>query len=105
MARALRKGSPTRVSEAIAGYLKKAGLAGRVAQADVVLAWPDLVGERIARHAQAESVTPDGTLFVHVRSAAWRQELSLMTPEIIARINAGRGKTGRIERIRWVHGA
>ena len=104
MARAVRKGKPTRVSEAIQGYLRRSGLAERVAQADVVLGWADLVGERIAGHAVAESVTPDGTLFVHVRSAAWRQELSLMTPEIIARINAGR-KTGRIEKIRWVHGA
>jgi predicted nucleic acid-binding Zn ribbon protein len=103
LARTLRKGKPTRVSEAVAGYLKRAGLAERVAQADVVLAWPVLVGERIAKHARAESITADGTLFVEVRSAAWRQELSLMTPEIIARINAGR-RTGRVEKIRWVLG-
>ena len=48
-----------------------------------------------------ESVTQDGTLFVRVKSAAWRQELSLMTPDIMAKLNAGR-KGGRIERIRWI---
>jgi len=103
VARAVRKGKPTRVSEAITGYLRRAGLAERVAQADVVLGWADFVGERIAKHAKAESITADGTLFVEVRSAAWRQELSLMTPDIIARINAGRRK-GRVEKIRWVLG-
>jgi predicted nucleic acid-binding Zn ribbon protein len=103
MARTLRKGKPTRVSEAVAGYLKRAGIAERVAQADVVIHWADMVGERIAKHAKAESITADGTLFVEVKSAAWRQELSLMTPDIMARINAGR-RTGRVEKIRWVLG-
>lgn len=98
-----RAGKPSPVGEVLRRYLGRSGLAPRLAQADVVLAWPDLVGERIASHAVAESVTQDGTLFVRVASAAWRQELSLMTPQIMARLNAGR-KTGRIERIRWVQG-
>ena len=33
-------------------------------------------------------------------TAAWANELSLMTPRILARINAGR--TGRVREIRWV---
>jgi predicted nucleic acid-binding Zn ribbon protein len=98
-----RKGKPTRLGEAIAGYLKTAGLAERVGQAAVVEAWPALVGERIAHAAAPESVAPDGTLFVRVQSSAWRQELSLMTPEVLALINANR-TAGRIKRIRWLVG-
>ena len=98
-----RSGKPLRVAEVLSGYLAKSRLNERLAQADVVLHWPELVGERIARHASAESVTQDGTLWVRVASAAWRQELTLMTPEIMARLNAGR-RVGRIEQIRWVHG-
>jgi predicted nucleic acid-binding Zn ribbon protein len=98
-----RKSAPARVSEVLGSYLKRQGLEGRLAQATVVEEWPRLVGPQMARAAVAESVTADGTLFVRVRSAAWRQELSLMTHEIIARLNAGRN-TGRIERIRWVVG-
>ena len=103
MAATRRAGKPTRISEVLRGFLGRHGLGERLAQADVVLAWPELVGARIAAHALAESVTQDGTLFVRVASAAWRQELSLMTPDIMARLNAGR-TTGRIERIRWVQG-
>jgi predicted nucleic acid-binding Zn ribbon protein len=96
-------GKPARVSEVLAGYLKSAGLAERIEQAAVVTDWPQLVGRDIAKVAVAESITRDGTLFVRVNSSAWRQELSLMTPEIMARINAGRTQ-GRIEKIRWLVG-
>jgi len=92
-----------RVSEALAAYLKHADIGGRVAQADVVLRWPSLVGPQVARAARAESVSADGTLFVRVASSAWRQELSLMAPEIMAKLNAGR-RTGRIEKIFWLVG-
>ena len=100
---AARRGKPTKLGEALAGFLKSAGLADRLGQADVVNAWPALVGERIAHAAAPESVTPDGTLFVRVKSSAWRQELSLMTPEVLTLLNADR-TTGRIKRIRWLVG-
>ena len=100
---ATRKGKPTKLGEALAGYLKAAGLAERIGQAAVVDAWPALVGERIAHAAAPESVAPDGTLFVRVKSSAWRQELSLMTPEVLSLINAERS-AGRIKRIRWLLG-
>jgi len=99
-----RRSRPTPVGAAIADYLKSSGLAERVGQAAVVDAWPALVGERIARAAHPESVAADGTLFVRVKSSAWRQELSLMTPEVLALLNAGRA-AGRIKRIRWLVGA
>ena len=44
---------------------------------------------------------PAGTP-VRVATAAWANELSLMTPRILARLNAGR--TGRVKEIRWVPG-
>ena len=98
-----RRGKPTKLGEALAGWLKSAGLSERLGQAEVVNAWPALVGDRIAEAAAPESVTPDGTMFVRVQSSAWRQELSLMTPEVLALLNAGR-TTGRIKRIRWLVG-
>jgi predicted nucleic acid-binding Zn ribbon protein len=99
----VRKSRPTRLGELLSGYLKSAGLAERLEQASVVDAWARLVGERIAEVAVPESVGADGTLFVRVRSSAWRQELSLMTPEVLALVNASR-TSGRIKRIRWLLG-
>lgn len=83
------------------GYLARTGLERRLAQAQVVPEWPQLVGPQIAAVTAPESVAADGTLFVRVATSAWMTELQLMTPEIMARLNAGRGP-GRIKTIRWL---
>ena len=93
---------PTPLGEVIAGYLKRAGLAKRIGQAGVIEAWAELVGPQIAKVTAAGSVTPDGILRVRVATAAWASELSLMSPQILARLNTGR--TGRIKQIRWLAG-
>lgn len=95
-----RAARPLRLSELVPAFLKRAGLQERVAQAGVLAEWPALVGERIAGATEAEAVRDDGILVVRVRTGSWAQELSLMTPQIIARVNAGRG-SGRIEGIHW----
>jgi predicted nucleic acid-binding Zn ribbon protein len=94
-------GKPTAVSEVLERYLARSGLAKRLSQAQVIPEWASLVGPRIAAVTHPESVAPDGTLFVGVDTSAWMNELQLMTPEIMARINAGRG-AGRIRTIRWL---
>ena len=95
------KSRPVAVAEALQGYLKRAGLARRVGQAQVIPEWPGLVGPQIAAVTVPESITPDGVLFVRVETSSWMNELQLMTPDIMARINAGRGP-GRITTIRWL---
>jgi len=89
------------VGEALQGYLSRSGIGARIAQAQVVVEWPALVGSQIAAVTTPESVSPDGTLFVRVATSAWMNELQLMMPDIMARINAGRG-AGRIKTIRWL---
>jgi predicted nucleic acid-binding Zn ribbon protein len=89
------------VGEALEGYLTKSGLGPRIAQAQLIADWASLVGPQIAAVTTAESVAPDGTLFVRVATSAWRNELQLMMPELMARVNAGRG-AGRIKTIRWL---
>jgi predicted nucleic acid-binding Zn ribbon protein len=80
---------PATLAEALTSYLKQSGFSKRMQQAGIVEQWATLV-------------TPDGVLRVRVASAAWANELSLMTPRILARLNAGR--TGRVKEIRWVPG-
>ena len=94
------KGRLASAGEAIDRFLARAGLAKRVAQAGVVEEWAALVGPQIASVTRAESVTQDGVLRVLVSTAAWANELSLMTPRIMAQLN--RGRTGRIREIRWI---
>ena len=92
----------TPLAEALKSYLKRAGLVRRIGQAGVVESWAELVGPQIAKVTAAESVTPEGVLRVRVATAAWASELSLMTPQILARLNTGR--SGRITQIRWLAG-
>ena len=96
------KHTPTRLADALASYLRSAGLVKRVQQAGIIEEWAALVGPQIAAVTAPESVTPDGVLRVRVATAAWANELSLMTPKILARLNASR--TGRVKEVRWVPG-
>ena len=95
-----KKGRLATAGEAVDRFLARAGLAKRVAQAGVIAEWAELVGPQIAAVTRAESVTQDGVLRVVVSTAAWANELSLMAPRIMARLNTGR--VGRIKEIRWI---
>ncbi len=96
------KSRPVPLAEAIKAYFRRAGLSRRIGQAGVIEEWPTLVGPQIAKVTAADSITPDGVLRVRVATAAWAAELSLMTPQILARLNTGR--VGRIRTIRWLAG-
>ena len=47
------------VGEALQGYLSRSGIGPRIAQAQVVIEWPTLVGSQIASVTTPESVSPD----------------------------------------------
>jgi predicted nucleic acid-binding Zn ribbon protein len=93
---------PASLSDALASYLKRAGLTKRVQQAAIIEEWAVLVGPQIAAVTAPQYITPDAMLLVHVATAPWATELGLMTPRILARLNAGR--SGRVKAIRWVPG-
>lgn len=92
--------APSRIGDVVARVLARAGVGPRIAQAQVIPEWAERVGPQIAAVTVPERVTPDGTLFVGVRTNAWMTELQLSTPAIMAKLNAGRGP-GRISGIRW----
>jgi hypothetical protein len=54
---------------------------GRVAKA-----WPDAVGEQIARNAWPARIGRDGTLFVHTGSSTWAFELEQLAADIRKRL-------------------
>jgi predicted nucleic acid-binding Zn ribbon protein len=93
---------PSTLADELASYLKRSGFSKRIQQAGVIEAWAELVGPQIAAVTAPESVTPDGVLRVRVSTAAWANELSLMTPRILARLNDGR--QGRVKEVRWIPG-
>lgn len=93
---------PTPLGEALDAWIARSGLSRRLAMAEVVAAWPELVGPQIAAVTRALAVTPDGTLLVRVATHGWATELGLMTPRILGRVNGSR--TERVQRVRWMVG-
>jgi predicted nucleic acid-binding Zn ribbon protein len=75
-------------------------LAPRTTLADVQRVWPAAVGPVIAREA-TPTTERAGTLTVACRSSVWAQELDLMGPELVAKLNAALG-SDRITTLRCV---
>lgn len=49
--------------------------------------WNEVVGARIAKHAQPERMM-DTTLIVRVDHSAWMQELQMLKPDLLRKIHA-----------------
>lgn len=84
------------LNEILAGLGLKRGIESAKALTD----WEQIVGEKIAAHAQAFSVKKD-ILFVTTSSPMWTQELSLMKRHLVKRINAHL-KQDQIREIRFL---
>jgi predicted nucleic acid-binding Zn ribbon protein len=68
--------------------------------AEVQRAWPKAVGDAIA--AEAEPVSErGGVVTVSCSASVWAQELDLMAPQIVTRLNASLGR-GSVQRLRCV---
>ena len=97
----MRDNKAPMIGEILTGYLERRKLQPRLQQASVINDWKELVGQQLAKVTEPDSVDRDGTLRVRVQSAAWLQELQLMSPTIIKEL-ARKGK--RIKRIWWTLG-
>ena len=80
-----------RISIPIGKTLAARGLAGRLSEYRIFGQWEKTVGPGIASHAQPVSVR-GRKLFLAVDSPAWMQQLSLLKPEIIGKVNRSLGK-------------
>jgi hypothetical protein len=90
-----------RISEAVRRELGRFGTTG--AMADLVGAWPEAVGETVARNAWPARLSRDGVLHVNADSSAWAFELQQLESEIAARLREILGE-GAPSRLRFVPG-
>jgi predicted nucleic acid-binding Zn ribbon protein len=80
----MRRREPRPVGRAVSALAER--LAPQTLLADVQRVWGEAVGELVA--AQAEPTGErDGVLVVTCSSAVWAQELDLMAPEVVERLN------------------
>lgn len=93
-----RRRAPRPLAEALGAL--QASLAPATLLAEVQRVWPEVAGEAIAREARPEHER-DGTVTVACSAAAWAQELELMAPLLIERLNAA-VRRGEVRRLRLV---
>ncbi|MFO7653198.1 MAG: DUF721 domain-containing protein [Candidatus Krumholzibacteriia bacterium] len=90
---------PPVIGDLLQSALRGCGLGDRLDSLHKLEAWPRMVGEKIARHSQAISLE-DGVLTLDADHGAWRQELTLLMPQIKDRYNREFGE-GTVREIRW----
>jgi predicted nucleic acid-binding Zn ribbon protein len=74
------------LGDALDELIENLGIRKKLREQDVFEFWDKAVGERIAEVAKPTRISK-GTLFVSVKSGAWRNELSMRREEIAARLN------------------
>lgn len=80
------------IGEAVADFIRGQGFEKRLKEADLFRLWPRIVGEVISERSRPVSIER-GRLVVHVDDSSWRNELSLMEPEIKDKLNRALGGT------------
>jgi hypothetical protein len=80
-----------RLSRTLGSILKARGLGSRLDEYRVFGQWEKSVGPVIARHAQPQIVRGKKLTLI-VDSPAWMQQLSLLKPQIVEKVNRNLGK-------------
>jgi len=86
-----RKHQPVHIGSAMAELTAALGIDGTLKRYAVLAGWAEVVGEQIARVTEPQRIE-NGVLFVGVKTAPWRAELSLQRMEIQKKLNAAVGK-------------
>ncbi|WP_449246108.1 DciA family protein [Desulfarculus baarsii] len=84
-----RPDKPKKLGQALAGALP-GGVAARLPAPGLLAAWRAAVGPLVASRGRPVRLDPDGALVVAVHGAAFRQELALAAPGLVAAL-AGLG--------------
>jgi len=82
---------PEKISDALAGALERAGLGRIMALQGLCGKWRTIAGEGMAKHSMPVMLK-GGTLTLVVDSPAWMNEISLLSPTIIEKLNTELGE-------------
>lgn len=97
----MKRRSPRPLGEALGAL--QASLAPATLLAEVQRAWPAVAGEAIAREAAPVSER-SGTVTIACAAAVWAQELDLMGPMLVEKLNAAIGRPA-VQKLRCVTGS
>jgi hypothetical protein len=80
-----------RIGDHVERELSRSGSREVLPLAALTAAWPEVVGDAIARNAWPLRIARDGTLHVATTSATWANELAFLGDEIAERLRARLG--------------
>ena len=104
------RSDPTALGDALGELIAEQGWTTEVSVHALLGRWPSIVGEAVAQHSTPESFVA-GIVTIRTDSTAWASQLRLMTPQLLAKLNAAVGE-GTIKRLTikgpdapsWKHG-
>lgn len=96
-----KKGRPETIGSILESVLERTGLGKRAEERSLLEAWPEVAGERVAEHVRAVDLQ-DGVLLIDADHTAWRQEMTMLFPELLRALRARFGE-GSVREIRWLH--
>jgi predicted nucleic acid-binding Zn ribbon protein len=85
-----KKRQPVHIGAALAELARSLGIDDTLRRHALLAAWADVVGEQIARVTEPQRID-NGVLFVHVKTAPWRAELSIRRMDILKKLNDAAG--------------
>lgn len=88
-----------RIKQLLGGGLKELNATDVLVAGRIFALWPEAVGPAIAERAHPRFLR-QGVLFVEVSSSAWANELSLLKPRLLAKLEAKLGK-GVVKDLRY----
>jgi hypothetical protein len=97
-----RRRAPEPIASTLGSIIDRLDSEGHFAIVRLVQAWPEIVGEAIARRTEVLELKFH-TAVVRVSGAMWIQELNLLKPEILARLAARVGDDA-VRDLRFVQG-
>lgn len=79
------------IGDIIRKLMKNPKLAGKLDELDALQAWEEIIGKQIGKYVADQKIYK-GTLYVKLKSAVVRNELSYKKSEFISQINNRLGK-------------
>lgn len=95
----MRQQQTCTITDLISDFLKENNLEEGYLQRQIIDSWDTVLGPLIARYT-GEKYVKDGVLYVHIKSAALRQELFGCRYQLVAKLNEAVGATAVIRDLR-----
>jgi predicted nucleic acid-binding Zn ribbon protein len=86
----MRRSETLNISEIIEALIRKQGLGPKLAENRLVNSWPELVGKTVAMRTRRIYISKR-ILYVHLESSIVRNELMLVSDELLRRLNETAG--------------